>query len=367
MPSRLPPASIRYLKARLSVLRRPSVWGSAALLLVGLFGLAEHWSQPDRFTGLRRDRSLNPEELGSASDVPASQPASLDPFSVVAEPSALEDLQIDRPGLTDTADPQTAQATDRANLQLVHPTAQAELEILNRLLLEPLSVPDLPLPGADRPTPPSTMTTSSPSDGTINRTESSTGRRSSYPEPIVVGPNSEPNASPLQAALDRHAGVSTPSDSSASDPSASQPLDSPIAQTAPGIEPTPVAAPLNWFRPNLPQPLPGQPSTNQTFPQPVYIPQTSPAPGSTGYTLPARLRVPSPAIGASDASTTLTAPQTLPGILPQPVTLPTTVQPETFGPVQPQFAQPASIPFSVPRPAPGRTIGGGQINTFSNP
>ncbi|WP_416676300.1 hypothetical protein [Egbenema bharatensis] len=362
MPSRLPPVSIRYLKARLSVLRRPSVWGSAALLLMSLVVLAEHWSQPDRFTGLRRDRSLNPEALDSAS--PADQPAPLDPFSVVAEPSAPEDLQS-QPGFNNATAPQVDQTTNPAGLQLINPTAQAELEILNRLFLEPLSVPSLPVPIpaqiADSPTP-----ASRPSNGAMNPTEA-TRRHSSTPDSGAASPNSGTNVSPLQAALDRHAGVSTPSDASASTPSVSQSISSPTAQAEPSIEPTPATVPLNLPRPYLPQPLPGQPSTNQTFPQPIYIPQTSPAPGSTGYTLPASLRVLPPTIGVGDSSTMLTAPQTLPGILPPPVTLPTTVQPETFGTVQPQLTRPDSTPFSVPRSAPGRTIGGGQINTFSNP
>ncbi|NJN87449.1 MAG: hypothetical protein HC881_15515, partial [Leptolyngbyaceae cyanobacterium SL_7_1] len=39
--------SVRYLKARLRILKRPAVWGSATLMLLILVGFAEYWNQSE--------------------------------------------------------------------------------------------------------------------------------------------------------------------------------------------------------------------------------------------------------------------------------------------------------------------------------
>lgn len=372
MPSRSLPASIRYLKARLTVLKRPSVWGSASLLLVALFVLSEYWSQPDRFIDVGGDRGDN--RLAPEATPPSPQLSPLDPFSSVDDPA---------PASADRSSDRVEQLTEPFAEQENNPlTAQDELDVLNTLLLNPLAVPSLAVASPSRNSSSFTpILPSTPPDdrSLLNQASMDAGRtsgvRRSFNEsasPQRAHSSSE-NPSPIQSALDRQAGLER-STSESSDPALSP--TSGAAPTPDIGDPNPISTPLNLPRPYVLQPLPGQPSLGQTFPQPVYVPQTSPAPGTTGYTLPPAFRSPVPEAAqqtidlSGNAVTPGTSPISSPsrsGIQPPSIALPTTVQPERFGTAQPQFVQPQPAPFSIPRSAPGSTIGGGQINTFSNP
>jgi hypothetical protein len=74
---RYPPASLRYLKARLRNLSRPAFWGTAIFLsLLGLV-IREYWFNPDAFTGKQNsevttqktDDSLSAEDKAIAADI----------------------------------------------------------------------------------------------------------------------------------------------------------------------------------------------------------------------------------------------------------------------------------------------------------
>jgi hypothetical protein len=375
MPRRLLPASIRSLKARLNVLKRPSVWGSASLLLVALFTLAEHWNQPDRFTGL----SNEPSSEGAS--VPASPLSPLDPFSSVDDPPA---DNSDEATLTSEF-PDYPSAQSESFTEMNGLDAQSQLDALDNAL-DTLVLGSIAVPSAapnqssfSFPTAPPAEVT--PSNRSWSRmlmqseplSANANGRSPTRLPPSEAGdPINQISPSPLQSALDRQ---STTATATAEAPIAHSTPPGTTPELQPGDETNRISTPLGLPRSYSPQPLPGQPSNQQTFPQPVYLPQTSPAPGTTGYTLPSAL-VPStlrtPTAGAIEPyGGAFTPPSQIPsfsGFQPQPATLPSTIQPTFSGTtVQPQFSQPNPAPFSIPRTPPGRAIGGGQINTFSNP
>jgi hypothetical protein len=110
----------------------------------------------------------------------------------------------------------------------------------------------------------------------------------------------------------------------------------------------------------------------------TFLPTTpimSPPPGTTGYTPPASLPATTPATGSAGASGLPAAAPAIPGsssnfdLTPNVDIGGGTVLPNT-SPIGSSLASPTSVanpaPYSVPRP-PGSYIGGGYINTFSNP
>jgi hypothetical protein len=117
------------------------------------------------------------------------------------------------------------------------------------------------------------------------------------------------------------------------------------------------------------------------LPRSQFTPQLSPFPGTTGYTLPPTLRTSTPDVSPSSSSSNLQpipgqiTPQAAPAVPGQFYTNGRSSYPDTghstaYPNAQPSLApssQPIPSPFSVPRSVPGRSIGGGQINTFSNP
>ncbi|WP_017653534.1 hypothetical protein [Fortiea contorta] len=78
MPNRHHPNYLRYLKARLWNLGRPSFWGTAIFLSVVGMGIREYWLNPDIFTpkpdnevvtSKSQDAALSPEDQAIAADI----------------------------------------------------------------------------------------------------------------------------------------------------------------------------------------------------------------------------------------------------------------------------------------------------------
>jgi hypothetical protein len=119
-----------------------------------------------------------------------------------------------------------------------------------------------------------------------------------------------------------------------------------------------------------------QPSGYQAGYQP-YVPQTSPAAGTTGYTVPPAFRTTTntSGFGAAPSSAVPIAPaQPAPAAYGNPPSYDASGSTSDYRSPRPSFSTPSDsaaqsqpAPFSVPRTPPGRYIGGGQINTFSNP
>ena len=117
---------------------------------------------------------------------------------------------------------------------------------------------------------------------------------------------------------------------------------------------------------------------NSSLPFMRTVPAMSPAPGTTGYTPPPALNLSPSALSGGNAYTNLATPQAtgssgIPSLSQSGgptsgVGVPSSVLPPTTGTqFQPQVGDVSPPePFSVPR-EPGRYVGGGYINTFSNP
>jgi hypothetical protein len=145
--------------------------------------------------------------------------------------------------------------------------------------------------------------------------------------------------------------VPTPTSPNTSQPSWIVPRTPTQSSTAtPTVEPVPIQNPYQ---------------TNLSIPRNLpYTPPTAPTPSSSTNPygqLPSTVN-PNPTYGYSNN------PSSVPnyGVI-QPNLQNTMVTPNPLVPQTSTNLVPSTQPFSVPRPIPGRTIGGGRINTFANP
>lgn len=366
MPSvKLLPDSVRYLKARFTILKRPTVWISGSLFIAAVVLLAEYWFESQQFaTNHRTDR---PIATPIATDLLESDAESvltpLDPYSsvddlTVEDIAALADAESPIANLRKTE-------TDLLKDNLTWLDAPADLEAL---LLNPLfastsvhsrlvsSKTELVIPQWNDPSFSEALRSTGLSADVAKRVEPS---QSAVIGSVVTFNRPTASASSfnsLQAAIERHKLADAQENNAVDDAaqlsaSPSQRVNSTISTT--GDRTAPATAPLSWTQSTnavQPQPLPGQPASLQTQPYPQFLPQTSPAPGTTGYTLPPALRTP---IGFGSINRQSREDR------------PSAVQPAQSG--LNAVPSEASLPFSIPRAVPGRSMGGGAINTFSNP
>lgn len=386
MPSKQLPASIRSLKVRLRILQRPSVWVSSAVLLGAIVLLAETWKHPEWFANDNQPSVDQPSANSADTDSPTRpNPAPLDPFASVDQPQfgTAEDAEdplsaLSSRGLSNSSE------TDRLDSPLLLPP--------NRFpAARSSSSPSVPDPFASLRTRSSASSgNTSESNATENSAASSFGNgfssgsqfndsQNPFGSASQSSGNQSPNSAginPLESAIERHnspasvqstpfpqSGLASPNsnlDSTTTSPELPTPTAPGIGQST-SVQPTFVQ----------PQPIPGQPSYGQTQPQPQFLPQTAPAPGTTGYTLPPAFRTNAntpagPSFGNYNNQSNYN-PSGVPSI-GSPSTPQSGVPSST---AQPQFqaspSQPTPAPFSVPRAAPGQAIGGGRINSFSNP
>ncbi|MCU0525150.1 MAG: hypothetical protein MUF72_10025 [Elainella sp. Prado103] len=377
MADRQSSAAARIFKAKLQLLKRPMVWGAGLVLFLPLLFLADYWLHPERF--LSRPLSANPPvnpELEETATATIGDPDS----GEVTDPSSL--LETPNPTLEPEPDSFLLQ-TDLLDSLLAVPildknanrSAQAKSEA--QVITGQEVTVDAAVPA------PSSLF-SSPSLFSLTQPSASASPLPGSPGSALSSsatPASQPTRStnPLQSALDRSRQGQTaePSSSTATPPTVN-PTDSNFtaANSTDANLANPNASNASAI-PNLygqATPQSGNPPQSFTDPRlgssrlnyPLYVPRTSPNPGTTGYTLPPALR--SPTNSANPAFT-----QIAPAIQPQP--LPGYRSPTTNS-IQPSYPLPAytlpspqvqASPFSVPRMPPGQHIGGGEINTFSNP
>ncbi|HEY9658853.1 MAG TPA: hypothetical protein V6C65_10405 [Allocoleopsis sp.] len=363
------PASLRHLKAKLKILRRPSVLGSISILLLAAWFLGDYWQQSlNQARAVKHQdhaRSILPSD--SLPSDSALQPDPLDPLSSVEDP-----LSGEIPTLSASSALESPQPSDQP--------------------LDP-SLTSLPKPTSSRSTP---GDRSSLWQSPFSRDRTSAGSASSNPfssevPEITAFPRSSPtpegnswtsgnaasgnaesgvSTNPLQSALDRHT-TSEPSRTGIPQPATpASPLPGSSSSTRSSTSSFNPTTPGQFY---MPQPLPGQPAATQTLVQPPYVPQTSPAAGTTGYTVPPSFQAPNAGAPPNPYTPSmLPSPplgQSIAPLQPTPGTSPANLGSTYPATAQPQFTtpQPSPAPFSVPRRAPGQSIGGGQINTFSNP
>jgi hypothetical protein len=332
--SQRPPVSMSPFKARLTVLRRPMVWASASVLLAAGYALFQYWNGAEQSANLTNSASQDPSLR-----------------SPLLETNRFEDGGStdlgDLPGLSNQLEPDALSASEPATQKPV-PLSSSTVNRSNRINNTAESLP-MPSPG---------LPSSAFNANTFNSSNTTNPASDDRSTPI----------SPLQSALDRNVGGS--SALTQSEPAADRITEPATAESATAG--------------NFPQSFSsGRASQFQPF-----IPRTSPPPGTTGYTLPPAFRTPATGSSINDAGsgfTNFSRLQPVPGVTSQqsgqlPLgygqsRMPTqgryspSIQPQAIQPqaIQPQIPQADSAPFSIPRTAPGRSIGGGQINTFSNP
>ncbi len=402
-------ASVRYWKARLQVLKRPTVWVSALVLLLPLIFLANYWRNPEEFVSTQAANSTNPLAPSDGEntsnlvegEATATSPAISDASTLLEVPALINPTGD---GQTETRQTQTVPqptlldallSTTLPGLDAKLPQSRTDLRSRNPFATQPRTVQSS---NSESPQVQASNGTGSVLSSPLLSALSSTFLSPAVAQPaanLASGGSTQATVplSPLQSALDRSAGIGNGVQSTETQSNSQS--NSPSNLSAQAL---PNAGALPWLVPSTGQsvrPLGTQPLGTQT-----YIPQTSPFPGTTGYTLPSALRpAPSPYYsnaysnsyyGAYPNSGYSSAPystgfpvgtvtpgySTLPQLQVPIQTLPVTPYGRTpgySGVPLPTFNPPAAtvtpqpVPFSIPRTPPGRYIGGGEINTFSNP
>lgn len=356
MPSSKLPTSMRRLKAQLQLLKRPTVWGSAAVLLVAILFLAEYWRQPGQFWASQNEDPVPPEDT-LRPRVNAPDANSFDSFGNLPELSSPSALNPTIPLLpsnpssnkTKSTTPPATPTTPQVDGSNPFAVSGESADRLNHSA--DFGIPNLMNPAGI----PITFAGSQPenTERTANSATTTDTSRST---------SSSSGVSPLQSGLDRAAtssSTSTGSPNATNSATAEGTQSQSVPTTGASVVPTSVVPTTALgTQPLAPQPIPGQPTSVQTYPQQFY-PQTSPPPGTTGYSMPPAFRTQSntPSFGSPVANPSI-APSSSTGssTAPTPNYSGYTASPQT-----------QAAPFSIPRTTPGRSIGGGQINTFSNP
>lgn len=367
----LPQTSSRFLKARLRLLQRPLVWGSAALILLAGYLFFEYWKNPDRLTS---DRHTGTGHAASNSDADAASLAGV---------AGAEDLDLLQ------SDEERAIAADIDSLPLL--LSEFKLDIKTpaasptpsvppapqATVLSPaeIQVPTLLLP-TNSPNIPATSTSPAIGQATFNLELPETSRDTNAAAGAIAPTSLSVNLTESRAEITPNPSLGTePTLPPVSRSALQQAMDGSIPAASPTTPSAPAAAhpplPSSTFSPNTPI-LPGQPIAAPAT-------QTSPPLGSTGYTTPPALRD-----GASSRSSlptgatgpTQTSPATGSAIAPAASfnSPPSLTSPNSgLQPSVPAFSESEAIapsqtaPFSIPRNIPGRPIGNGEVNTFSNP
>jgi hypothetical protein len=365
------PASVRYLKARLRILKRPAVWGSAAILLLTLFSVYTFLRQPDWLTVSESER-VSPETENATDEV--------DPNALPPEEDSAIGMDIDSLSVLRN---EISNFDEEAEIDLLAPPSRpTEGEEGESTALRQTGSPLLSgAPQSSQSSPFSSAYAQSGQPLSLNlfnapnllagssaATDSTSAGAANPGLGLGTASQATPPASPLRAAVEQYANSANQSTAQAQTQAQAQPTETASGDSRRQPAATPTYLP--------PQSL-GQ-----------YAPQTSPAPGTTGYTIPPSLIYGRNNTYTNPASPNSVSPQAVPGLPQAPQVLPQTIpaQPGIGQPAQtpygggtaggtspvpnvqqPQVVQPQPQPFSVPRTSAGYSIGGREIESFSNP
>ncbi|KAM3092546.1 hypothetical protein ACKFKF_31210 [Phormidesmis sp. 146-12] len=345
----------RYLIARLRPLTRPVFWAPAIVLMLVMLFTWEFWTRPEflSYLGIQSgaetdENALSAEDRAIGADID-TLPLLLNDVGILANPAS-----PDQSGATKSA----PQPTNLANLQGIpiagSTTNQAQPNQTqpNQTQLTPglfgnLGNSPIPLQRSGFPNSVNNSGGQQPAEQTPFATQQifSTNNLltpSSMPSPLTQSPLQSPLTTPPNATTAENRPPLTPSSFTAV-PGSGAPIEGTTSLGSFGVNAT----------------TPNNASATNSFTnlvegsQPISGSQNSLS-GGTPTT---------PSIAPPLQSST---PQFNPG---QPLPTPGLgASPDAFAPQPSTQAIPANnIPLSAPRPIPGRFIGGGQINTFSNP
>jgi len=363
-----PSTSFRYLKARLNVLKRPRVWAAASGLIPLVFLVGAYLANPQQYLGSNDlEDTTNSPHQNSLGNLPTqSMPASngelfetlpdlstvptqtlSDPQPALSKSPLLQEFLLDRSSVTAQPD-----KPKRSSLSPLF-SASSENQRDSCVICGAASHPQSRLSNFYSTNFPSSNPPSAVPLGTADSS---------------ISAPSFPTINPLQSALARYSSIPNSSPTSSAQPLAQSSGTDSSRNSESRLTEEPTSRD-SWRPPE---------SSLQSLPSPQFTPQLSPFPGTTGYTLPPTLQPSLPSVRSSFTGGSL---QPIPGQI-APQTAPT-VPREFYDEGQPSYstgqaayprvqapsasASPTPAPFSVPRAAPGRSIGGGQINTFSNP
>lgn len=411
------PTSIRYLKARFRPLLRPQVWGTVTVLGAIGFGTWAYYNHPEWLALTENQQILAPSttQPGQA-DISAEDKAigaDIDNLSVLQQ-----DLAIPKSApLAPNSETEQREQNLFDEFIKKKEAAQGNKSAGSSAAATSTEQPSIPNPVGIQATDPANKSgifpnlggigggSYNPSAGTVANPIGSLNTPSSSDR----NPTQLP-VSPLQSALDRATGnnpsIQNPDRTSTNElrstPGSTQTPTDNAQQNSSGLrqqDPSTRLTPSQETSQASPAPIPGQanapvsPYTGtaggySTYPGTGYAP-ANPVPGATGYNVPPYTNNNPP-----NSYTYLNQPQAVPGVPPaaqvNPQVAPGTpsnlgqspfqnsisgngynnpgYNPNYSNPGTPQSSQLQQQPnFSVPRPIPGRYIGGGEINSFSNP
>lgn len=371
------PASMRYFKARLRPFTRPAFWGSLSVLsLIGLFAW-EAWQHPDWLF-------KNPEEATPIADSTLSKEDSAVAADIDSLPVLIQELDSADVGIPATRSNQQTREQGFLDDFLNRQAAEAAKASENTQATQNPSTVQL------NPYEPLGQTQAPSNYYGSNSGNQAATQRYGIGNANPVGSTPTPSvapANPLQAALDRYVGTNptsvqnqTPTNTPGANTNSLGQRTQPTA-TVPG-QATQSGTPNYSTVPQVASPIsPYTGTSNYSNLSPQVVQPGSPYAG-TPYGV-------APATGANPVNSYTYLTQTAP--VPQPIQVqpfvppvapvtqgnygvpvyqngqPVNGVPNNFGASQIQPSQLGQSPFSVPRAIPGRYIGGGQINTFSNP
>lgn len=362
------PAPVNHLKARLRAFKRPMVWGPSVILLLIVFFTLEYWFNPQWFENTpgtaNVEGGFNPSvssedgaigadidslplllnQLNEAPSTPAPD-QNQQPDKVATKPSLFSELlKSGNPSATLNENSQSSNSLPAS------PTTSP-------LLSSTSGLPTQPLVGAT----PGLTSTSSPSAFSSSLLTSSGGPTTSpsLNLPNASSPSSPARVSALQTAIEQSqlqnnstatAPNATTGESGTSTPTSSQPFNpsSAIApsgnsginySSTPGASSAPPGNSFNYL---------AQPQSDSTVPSGI-APVVPTAPSIAPV-------VPSSNLNSNFRQSSFQGNQNN-GFNNSGFSGNAGLQPSQLN----------QQPFSAPRRVPGRNIGGGEINTFSNP
>jgi hypothetical protein len=344
---RQPPLARRYLIARLRPLTRPVFWAPAIVLMLVMLFTWEFWTRPEflSYLGIQASTeadkdALSAEDRAIGADID-TLPLLLNDVGISANPASANQ-------------PEAAKATQSTNLA---------------------SLPGIPIAGSTSNSPQPTVGLF----GNLSNSPTSV-QRFGLPDPNNSGGQqpSTSNQTPFVTQQQIFSANNLLNLSSTPSPLPQSPLQAALAEAknattnATTNENRPPLTPSSFTSVPVSAPIEGTTSLGN-FGVNAATPNNAPAPNS--FTNLVEGSQPISGSENSLSGVTLSIPTIappIPSIAPTPFRQPIPQglgsSPDAFAPrPSTEVIPPNSVPLSAPRPIPGRFIGGGQINTFSNP
>ena len=395
------PASFRYAKARLRVLARPSVWASTIGLCLLLAGVWQSWTHPEWLNATGNNSGTQNNQAADSTDTTEERSLSADDIAAIGadiDSSPVLAAEIGSgnvPPLEAPLIPKPSTKPESLLELLTRQQSPAKTASTNPVLTgtstEKLAPSNPFLPSTlELPTSEGSLLGIRPvrreSPSLASGIPSSSGLDFNGVNPLTTNQNvARTSVSPLQEALNQVTRSNTAPTSTATETPTKASNQSASTAKTQGQTVAPTAVPAGTNNYNLSSTTRSNPLSN-AYPANsyTYLNQPQSASSVPGTTPPNSTASPY----SNNSYTYLTQPQLVPTTPTTPTTAPVTSSPFNSPAIQSanqsngfnnsgltsnsanSGLQPSQLNqpnFTAPRPVPGRYIGGGQINTFSNP